>query len=130
MLTKSLLVLKKYAFLILFVYASLLTAGSLSNTGGMPELGSNFDDKIYHFFAYTIFTFLTYNFLSRKNINYKITYSAITVLLYGIIIEVLQHVLTANRTLDAIDVLANFLGILSAVFMLLLRQRIFLKMNA
>ncbi len=107
-----------------------LTIGSLVKTGGMPELGSNYDDKIYHFIAYALFTILVYNYFSYKNISNKIFYSAVFVIIYGIIIEILQHVVTTDRTLDAKDVLANSLGVLIAVSMLLIRKRRKLKMSA
>ncbi len=96
----------------------------------MPELGSSYDDKIYHFIAYSMFTILAYNYFSYKQKKHKILYAAVFVIVYGIVIEVLQHVLTSNRTLDAYDVLANSLGVLLAVIALVLRKRMNLKMNA
>ena len=130
MLTRSLSVLKKWSLPLFVVYAIALTLGSLVNTGGMPNLGSEFDDKIYHSIAYTIFTFVTYNYLVFKSIKYKLFYASLFVIAYGIIIEVLQHILTVNRTLDANDVLANIIGVVLAVTILLIGRRIILKMNA
>lgn len=96
----------------------------------MPELGFSYDDKIYHFIAYSMFTILAYNYFSYKQKKHKILYAAVFVIVYGIVIEVAQHVLTSNRTLDAYDVLANSLGVLLAVIALVLRKRMNLKMNA
>jgi len=123
-------VLKKWSLILVIGYATALTIGSLINTGGMPELGSSYDDKIYHFIAYSMFTILAYNYFSYKQKKHKILYAAVFVIVYGIVIEVLQHVLTSNRTLDAYDVLANSLGVLLAVIALVLRKRMNLKMNA
>ncbi|WP_051605421.1 VanZ family protein [Sediminibacter sp. Hel_I_10] len=128
--TRNLLVLKKWSLILVIGYATALTIGSLINTGGMPELGSSYDDKIYHFIAYSMFTILAYNYFSYKQKKHKILYAAVFVIVYGIVIEVLQHVLTSNRTLDAYDVLANSLGVLLAVIALVLRKRMNLKMNA
>ena len=122
--------LKKWSLILVIGYATALTIGSLINTGGMPELGSSYDDKIYHFIAYSMFTILAYNYFSYKQKKHKIVYAAVFVIVYGIVIEVLQHVLTSNRTLDAYDVLANSLGVLLAVIALVIRKRMNLKMNA
>ena len=130
MLTKSLSVLKKWSLPLFVVYTIALTLGSLINTGGMPNLGSEFDDKIYHLIAYAIFTILSYNYLLLKPIKHKLFYASLFAIVYGIIIEILQRVLTDNRTLDAIDVLANIIGVLLAVTILLIGRRIILKMNA
>jgi len=130
MLTKSLSVLKKFSILLLVVYAVALTAGSLMDNTGMPDLGSDFDDKVYHFIAYAIYTIFAYNVFSHKQKKYKIVYAIVFVLIYGIIIEILQHVLTDNRTLDINDVFANTLGVVLAATVLMIRRKLILKMNA
>lgn len=130
MLIKILSALKPWSLAILICYVAALTFGSLGSADKMPELGSSFDDKIYHLIAYGVFTLLVYNYFSFKGVNYKIYYTAAAVILYGIIIEVLQYALTTNRTLDAFDVLANSLGVLIASVALLVRQQMKLKMSA
>ena len=130
MLIKILLALKRWSLPIVVCYTLALTFGSLGNTGGMPELGSNFDDKIYHFIAYLLFTILVYSYFSFKGVNHKIYYAAAAVIAYGIIIEILQHGLTTNRTLDPLDVVANSLGVLTASVALLVRRQMQLKMSA
>lgn len=115
--------LKKWALPILIVYALALTIGSLAHVGGIPSLGSSFDDKIYHFVAYFLFTVLVYNYCREKKGKHIILISAISVIVYGIIIEVLQHVMTSYRTLDIYDALANALGVVFATLIISFRNK-------
>ena len=123
MITKLSLVLKKWALPILVLYAIALTIGSLAHVGGIPSLGSSFDDKIYHFVAYFLFTVLMYNYSREKKLTNVILISAISVIIYGIVIEVLQHVITSYRTLDIYDALANALGVVFAVLIIRFRNK-------
>nr|WP_321230626.1 VanZ family protein [uncultured Psychroserpens sp.] len=123
MITKLLLVLKKWALPVLVLYVVALTIGSLAHVGGIPSLGSSFDDKIYHFTAYFLFTILVYNYCRTVKLTHVILISAISVIIYGIIIEVLQQVLTSYRTLDVYDVLANTLGVVFASLIITFRKK-------
>ncbi|MGK0412280.1 MAG: VanZ family protein [Polaribacter sp.] len=81
----------------------------------MPDTGIEVTniDKGYHSFAYFILTIawlLTfYKKPEKKNII------AISCIVFGIIIELLQASLTVYRTGDYFDVLANSLGVLLAL---------------
>lgn len=75
-------------------------------------------DKVVHFIFYFLFVFFWSLALYKKDLKLKILFIAI---LYGMIIEVLQDAITATRTSDLYDVLANSLGALVAY--------IFLKKN-
>ncbi len=94
----------------LSVYVIALTIGSLSKISSIPKLGSSFDDKIYHFLAYAVLTFLCYNYIQHINAKRALVLSVIIAVIYGIIIEGLQSVLTNFRTPDYYDVVANTLG--------------------
>ena len=74
------------------------------------EISFTSSDKVYHLFAYFTLTICwLFSFYKKPSLKFKI----ITVcIVYGIIIEVLQHTLTAYRTGDFYDVLANTTGIL------------------
>jgi len=122
--------LKRWALPIVLLYGLALTVGSLAKTGGMPELGSSYDDKIYHTLAYTIFTILVYNGLRFKSRKSRIFTAVALVIAYGIIIELLQYLFTSYRTLDGYDILANAMGALLAMSMLLVRREMKLKKNA
>jgi VanZ family protein len=116
MTTKLLLVLKKWALPILILYALALTIFSLVRLNDIPSLGFSFDDKIYHFVAYFIFTVFAFNFCRKQVWTYTLLIAATSVIVFGIIIEVLQFTMTSYRTLDVYDIIANTLGaLISAV---------------
>lgn len=127
MIIKLLLVLKKWALLIVVIYATVLTIASLIHLGGVPSLGSSFDDKIYHFIAYFLFTVLVYNYCKVRQFKNANVISAVVVIVYGIIIEVLQQTITSYRTLDIYDVFANALGVVVAISTLKFRTKLKLK---
>ena len=80
----------------------------------------NFTDKIVHFGAYFVLTFLWGRYFllanSAKSTNRILFYVALGVLFYGIIIEVLQSTVTKNRSGELADIVANVLGIVVASF--------------
>lgn len=119
--------LKTWALPILVIYVVALTYGSLSNVSSIPELGSSFDDKIYHYLAYAILTFLIYNYLLCTSVKHKILLASGIAVIYGIIIEVLQSVFTDFRTPDVYDVLANTAGVIFAIVLLRLKKKLKLK---
>ncbi|MFT5243598.1 MAG: VanZ family protein [Glaciecola sp.] len=127
MITRLLLVLKKWALPILVVYAVALTIGSLANVGDLPSMGSSFDDKIIHFIAYFFFTVFVFNYCKELEVKHMIVVSATCVIIYGIIIEVLQQVMTSYRTLDIYDALANTLGVVFATVIIRFRNELKLK---
>lgn len=120
--------LKRWSLPIVLVYLIVLTIGSLGNVGGIPKLGFSFDDKIYHFSAYAVLTLLLYNFIRTTNISRKIMISAVVSVVYGIIIEALQSLLTDFRTPDYYDVIANTIGVLvAALFLMKFKDKLKLK---
>jgi VanZ family protein len=86
------------------------------------QLAFTVSDKVYHLFAYfTLAICWLFSFYKKPKAKYIIV---ITCIIYGIIIEVLQHTLTMYRTGDYKDVLANTLGIMLGlvVFNLILKK--------
>ena len=127
MITKLLLVLKKWALPILVIYVLLITIASLANVGDLPSMGSSFDDKILHFLAYFVFGLIVYNYFEELNLKHVLLVSAISVIFYGIIIEILQQVMTSYRTLDMYDALANTLGVVFATIIIRFKEKLKLK---
>lgn len=111
MIIKHLLVVKKLLLLVAIVYTIALVIASLVNLSGMPSLGSSFDDKIYHCVAYIGLSMLwiTYYKPSNKKHIKFLVFSA--VVLFGVILELIQHQLNPNRTYDNYDLLANCIGV-------------------
>jgi VanZ family protein len=122
-------VLKKWALPILILYVLALTAASLMIISDMPSLGFSFDDKIYHAIAYFLLTLLVFNYCNVKRFKSSLVISAIVTIVYGIIIEVLQYVITTYRTFDIYDAIANTLGAILAVIMLKYLLKTKVKMN-
>ena len=66
-------------------------------------------DKWQHCFAYLVLTFFWLYAFYKKGRKYIIIFSCI---LFGILIEVFQYVITNYRTGDYLDVIANSGGVL------------------
>jgi len=77
-------------------------------------------DKWVHLLIHFVLVGFWMLYLFRQNNNRLLWKHSVTVLLvsllYGIIIEILQGCLTASRTPDFFDVIANFSGALVGVF--------------
>ncbi|WP_299526942.1 VanZ family protein [Winogradskyella sp.] len=82
------------------------------NLKGVPSLGSSFDDKIYHFLAYFILAVLWITFFKIHKNTFKLFFVFITIILFGVVLELTQHQLNPNRTYDTWDLIANCLGVL------------------
>ena len=83
---------------------------SLINVPDLPDLGSDFDDKILHVIAYFLLTILWITYfkpLDNPSIFVKILILAICL---GALLEVLQLILNPNRTFDILDILSNTIG--------------------
>ena len=88
-----------------------ITVASLVSFSSVPKVKIIGNDKIVHFLFYFIFVILWG--LAKKQSYFKIKYDLLIVsiaIAYGIIIEVLQGVLTVTRQADYYDALANSLG--------------------
>ena len=120
--------LKRFALPLVVLYTLLLTIASLVNIGGVPDLGSSFDDKIYHFLAYAVFTLIYFNYLKLTSLNTKaLLLSVVIAIGYGVLIELLQQLLTKTRILDVYDMLANFFGVVFAMLLVRFRKNLKLK---
>jgi len=118
---------KKWSLLLAITYIIVLTVLSLVSIGKLPELGSSFDDKVDHFLAYALFTVIVFNYLKTTSIAKPILVVAIVSIIYGTVIEVLQHIVNPARTYDIYDILANFLGVIFATIGLTYINKLKLK---
>ena len=122
--------LKKLLFLISTAYTITLGTVCLIKINKLPEIGVCFADKIFHFLTYTVLTFLWfgsffYTFKFEK--NKALVYACVFSILFGIIIEVLQGVLTTFRTPDIYDVIANLVGVFLTVIIISVKNFITIK---
>jgi len=114
-------VLKKYALLIAIGYTVALTTASLATVSDVPDLGISFADKIFHFGAYAMMTFIWFNFFSSLKMTTKtesIIIAVIIAVILGMVIELLQGTITESRQADFNDVIANNVGILISALIL------------
>ena len=118
---------KKVVFVLAVCYTLVLTVFSLVSIKSLPKLGSSFDDKIFHVFAYTILVLLWYFTLYGLKTAKPILIAVCFSIIYGIIIEVLQGQLTTVRNFDILDILANCIGIAIGTLFILLKNRAFVK---
>ena len=102
---------KRLLLLVAIIYTIWLTIVSLINLNNVPSLGSSFDDKIYHLLAYFVLAILwvTYFKPSQKKHIRLIVFSCM--ILFGVLLELIQHQLNPNRTYDSYDLIANCLGV-------------------
>jgi len=85
----------------------------------MPRVEVPGKDKTVHFLFYFVLTLLWNFALQKKYKNWALKYIIVFVLIvYGIVIEVLQGVLTKNREADIYDVMANSAGALVALIVI------------
>lgn len=96
-----------------------VTIASLISFNSMPKVEVPGNDKTVHFIFYFVFTLLWYFALEKKikkgSLKFVIVGAAI---IYGIIIEVLQGVLTQDRQADIYDALANSGGAIVALLVI------------
>ena len=93
------------------VWTVFITVASLVSFNSVPKVAIPGNDKLVHFLFYLVFVVL-WSFANVKS-YLKLKYDLLIVvfaIFYGIIIEVLQGLLTTTREPDLYDVFANSLG--------------------
>ncbi|MFD2908975.1 VanZ family protein [Flavobacterium ardleyense] len=111
-------------FSLAVLWAIAITVASLVSLNGMPNVEVPVNDKTVHFIFYFVFTLLWYFALKKKIKNRLLKFLIVGVaIIYGIIIEVLQGVLTQNRQADIYDALANSGGALLALLVIVWLER-------
>jgi len=97
-----------------------LSLSSSDNFDAIPFLNIPGFDKIAHFGMYFFFMSVIV-FENRLNIKYRNTLYLIAIIpaIYGILMELLQALLTNNRTGSFLDMLFNVIGISFSVLLCL-----------
>ncbi|WP_189319364.1 VanZ family protein [Leeuwenhoekiella nanhaiensis] len=103
----------------------------------MPHINEapKHSDKLVHVITYVVFTLLWFTFfyiLQAKTNDFKqsLIKSCGFALVYGIIIEALQALVTSSRSADFNDFLANLVGICAAVLVIYAFKSQFLKVKS
>jgi len=103
---------RKFYFYSALLLTIAITIGSLISIPKLEVTQVQISDKFVHISAYCLLTLnwlLVYKFKTNR-LKFGLLIPLL-VFIYGIVIEVLQGVLTSYRQADLFDVLANFTGI-------------------
>ena len=120
--------LKKNGVLfIALLYSITLTILSFISFGSDSVTNLNYGDKVFHFGAHFVLVILLFCALYKLQHSKALPIAAMSSVIYGIIIEVLQHTLTMDRQFDIYDILANCFGMLIAVVILRVYSKTIVK---
>lgn len=98
-------------FWLAIIWTVVITIASLVSFHSVPKIKIIGNDKTIHFLFYLVFVILWGLARKKTYFNHKyVLFIVISAVSYGIIIEVLQGVLTSTRQADFYDVLANTAG--------------------
>lgn len=116
--------LKKRYFWIAVLWTIVITVLSLISSSGVPSVRKIPNiDKLVHFIFYFFFTvtwYLCFNTRDSDRLNKKVLFvSCIVAFFYGVTMEVFQELYTTSRSGDVKDVIANTIGSISAVPLLI-----------
>lgn len=118
-LTKHLLADKRLLF-IAIIYSCLITVLFFIPSQDLPKTQLLEADKLVHILVYFILVNLWMLYLYVSNDYYFekkwIPILLLSILLYGIIIEIFQGLFTVSRSADILDVVSNLLGSLLGIF--------------
>ena len=95
-------------FVVAIIVTIILAILSLMNLRKLP-ISFTFLDKIEHTLAYLIVSFLWLLALRKKGIKFTVS---ICVVLYGVLLEMLQLILTDYRLFEFMDIIANTIGVM------------------
>ncbi|MGZ9676820.1 VanZ family protein [Flavobacterium sp. GNP001] len=123
--------LKNIYFFSTIIWAAIISVFCLVQFKSVPLGTVSHLDKVVHAFFYFVLTFLLQLFLNESKANWskKVvkTYSFVSAILFGIVIELVQETCTATRHADVLDVLANTTGALLSIGAYSMYERIKLK---
>lgn len=119
------LYLKIAIFLTTAIFVGSLFSGDTSSLKTVKV-----SDKLIHFIAYFLLALSWFLVFKKKEPIFKTSFFiAIIVIIYGIIIEALQSILTEVRTAETGDIMANSAGVTAAMlfFYYLHKKRMLIK---
>jgi len=120
----------KFNLIIAIFLTTAIFVGSLfsGDTSSLKDV--RVSDKVIHFIAYFLLA-LSWLLVFKKNKEVLKTslFVAVSIIIYGIVIEALQNILTEVRTAEVADILSNSAGVVVAtlLFNYLLKKRMLIK---
>ena len=106
--------LERNALKIAILLALIITFLSLVSVKGVNPIRVENSDKLGHLIAYFVLS-LSWFFANKGRFKWPLV--ATLLILYGIILEVLQEILTTHRQADLYDILANSTGVILAAIL-------------
>lgn len=108
--------LEDNAIYIAIFFTISITIGSLVKSDFIVVKSISVSDKIYHLIAYFLLMLSwLYVFCKKETFQKNVKYVILGCIIFGIIIEILQGVITSYRTASYLDIVANTIGVLLAV---------------
>ena len=104
----------KIARVISIILILIAIVGSLLPPQQMEQLTFNLSDKLIHCLYYTGLTFFWIKSTEEPS-NRGLIKTALLVILFGLVLEILQEILPVQRNMDILDLFANIVGILLAI---------------
>ena len=123
----------KFLLLIALVYTIAIAYLSLINLAQSPVKEFGLSDKILHAVAYFGMVILWLFYAVFKFVVERLkeisVIVCVLVIVFGIFIEVLQHILTDYRELDFYDIVANSVGAIAAVLLLWILKDLLIRLK-
>lgn len=114
----------KFFLIALVFWVFFITTLSLVSLKGLPKISPENGDKYVHFIFYFILTLLlVFNLIYKMSLKHATMISFFIAVFYGIIIEILQGVLTLNRRPELLDALFNSVGSFGAIMVVILNKK-------
>ena len=108
--------LEDNAIYIAIFFTISITIGSLVKSDFIVVKSISVSDKTYHLIAYFLLMLSwLYVFCKKETLQRNVKYIILGCIIFGIIIEILQGVITSYRTASYLDIVANTIGVLLAV---------------
>ena len=108
--------LEDNAIYIAIFFTISITIGSLVKSDFIVVKSISVSDKTYHLIAYFLLMLsLLYVFCKKETFQKNVKYVILGCIIFGIIIEILQGIITSYRTASYLDIVANTIGVLLAV---------------
>lgn len=124
---------KKNIFLIAITYTIFVYVICLISIQSPVSISINHLDKLVHLAIYFIFTLVWFVYFYKATMGKRIVKSLVKASIFafcaGVSIEILQKILTKNRSADLNDILANSIGIAIAAVLLYQLQK-YNKLNS
>ena len=111
---------KYLLFLVALLWTGVVSYFCLVSSNEIPSINILGLDKGVHVLFHFALTFLWFLFFAKQlqvEILFKpLVYSVLFSIFFGIVIEILQELVTTTRSADVLDVVANTFGAMMAVF--------------